>query len=638
MYSFNRLSVLATACSIVLFIGTVDSGQAQNTSPPQMSDENYIQRLETVVVTATRTPVPIEETTSSVTIIDSEAIAAKQLDTVLDVLRTVRGLDVKQSGGLGGLTSVFMRGGNSNHTLVLIDGVQVNSPTTGAFDFADLTVENIDRIEVIRGPQSTLYGSDAIGGVVHIITKKGKGPSSRFLSSEYGAFNTFQERAGVSGGSDRFDYALTASRLDSDGISRASEKDGNSEKDGYENTTISGRFGATVLGDGRLDATIRYTESKADIDAEFPFSDDLDSTSERDTLVLSTTFSKSITSWWDQRLQVSLNDDALAGNDQDEPTDFNPTGDNSYLIDIQAKRLDWQHNFVLTEQASLTAGYELEHQKARSQENFTQSLTNHAGYAQLHLNPIDNLFLVAGGRFDANTLYENKLTYKVSGSYYLEQSGTTLRSSYGTGFRGPTLNELFFPGFGNLDLQPETSRGYEIGLEQQVLAQLVVGVTSFHNDFDDLIVGTFDPTTNLFEAENINEARSRGIEAYMRVSPTDTLDVQATYTRTATRDQETRLRLAQRPVNKANLNILYVPWDSLRTNLDLLLVGSSFSNTANTERVAGYGVVNLGGSYDITKNFQAFARIDNLLNKSYEEVFGFGTFGRAAFGGLKFTF
>ena len=638
MCLFQRLPVLAAAFGIMFFIGTVGISQAQNTVPPQVSNEGDIQRLEAVVVTATRTPVSTEKTTSSVTIIDSKAIAAKQVDTVLDVLRTVRGLDVKQSGGLGGVTSVFMRGGNSNHTLVLIDGVQANSPTTGAFDFADLTVENIERIEVIRGPQSTLYGSDAIGGVIHIITKKGEGPNSGFLSSEYGAFNTFQERAGISGGSDRFDYALTVSRLDSDGISRANEKDGNPEEDGYENTTISGRFGAAVLGDGRLDTTIRYTKSKADIDAAFPFADDLDSTSERDALVLSSTFSKPITSWWDQRLQVSLNDDDLTGKDQDDPTDFNPTGDNGYLIDIQAKRLDWQHNFVLTEHATLTAGYELEHQKARSRDNFTKSITNHAGYTQLQLNPVDNLFLVAGGRFDANTLYENKLTYKVSGSYYVEQSGTTLRSSYGTGFRGPTLNELFFPGFGNLDLQPETSRGYEVGLEQQVLAQLVVGVTSFHNDFDDLIVGTFDPATNLFEAENINEARSRGVEAYVRISPADTLDVQATYTRTATRDRETRLRLAQRPLNKGNLNILYAPWDALRMNLDLLLVGSSFSDTDNKQRVDGYEVVNLGGSYDIAKNFQVFARVDNLLNQEYEEVFGFGTFGRAAFGGLKLTF
>ncbi len=629
MYLFQRLPVLATAFSAVFFIGTMGSSQAQDATP---------QRLDEVVVTATRTPVPIEQTTNSVTVIDAEAIAAKQVDTVLDVLRTVRGLDVRQAGGIGGQTSVFMRGGNSNHTLVLIDGVQVNSPTTGAFDFADLTVENIERIEVIRGPQSTLYGSDAIGGVINIITKKGVGPVSGFASSEYGSFNTFQERAGLSGGTERYDYALTVTRLDSDGISRANEKDGNPEEDGYENTTVSGRFGVAVLGDGRLDATVRYTKSDSDIDAAFPFADDLDSSSERDALVLSTTFSKPITSWWDQRLQLSLNDDDLAGKDQDEPTDFSPTGDNGFQIDIQAKRLDWQHDFMLTEQATITAGYELEHQKARSRENFTKSLTNHAGYAQLQLNPVDNLFLVAGGRFDANTLYENKLTYKFSASYHLDQTGTTLRSSYGTGFRGPSLNELLFPGFGNLDLEPETSTSYDVGIEQQVFTQLVLGATYFHNSFDGLIVGTFDPATNLFQAENINEARSRGIEAYMRVSPMDNLDVQATYTHTATRDRETRLRLARRPVNKGNLNIMYAPWDVLRMNLDLLQLGSSFNDTFNNQRVAGYGVVNLSGSYDITENFQAFVRVDNLLDHEYEEISGFGTFGRSAFGGLKLMF
>ncbi len=625
----SRLLIAAVTGSVLFFIGMEGNSMAQDPAP---------QRLDEVVVIATRTPVLIEHTTSSVTVIDAEAIVAKQVDTVLDVLRTVRGLDVQQLGGLGGVTSVFMRGGNSNHTLVMIDGVQVNSPTTGAFDFADLTVENIERIEIIRGAQSTLYGSAAIGGVINIISKKGAGPVSGFLFSEYGSFGTFQERAGVSGGAERIDYALTVSRLDSDGISRANEKNGNPEEDGYENTTVSGRFGVTVLGDGRLDATVRYTKSEADIDAAFPFADDLDSTSERDALVLSSTFSKPITSWWDQHLQLSLNDDDLQGKDQDEPTDFSPTGDNGFLIDIQAKRLDWQHDFSLSEQITFTAGYELERQKAQSRENFTKSLTNHAGYAQLQLNPIDNLFFVAGGRFDANTLYENKLTYKVSGSYYLEETGTTLRFSYGTGFRGPSLNELFFPGFGNLDLEPETSTSYDAGIEQEVFTQLVFGMTYFHNSFDGLIVGTFDPATNLFQSENINDARSRGIEAYVRVSPMDNLDVQATYTHTATRDRETRLRLARRPVNKGNLNIMYAPWDELRTNLDLLLVGSSFNDTFNAQQVTGYGVVNMAVSYDITKSVQAFVRLDNLLDEEYEEISGFGTFGRAGFGGLKFSF
>ena len=620
MYLFQRFPVLATTFSVTFFIGGMGSSLAQDTAP---------QRLDEVVVTATRTPVPIAKSTSSITVIDSETIEAKQVKTVLEVLRDVPGLDVRQSGGLGGQASVFMRGGNSSHTLVMIDGVQVNSPGNGAFNFADLTVDNIERIEVIRGPQSTLYGSDAIGGVIHVITKKGAGPVTGYLSSEYGSFNTFQERAGVSGGTKKFDYALSASRLDTDGISRASEHRGNPEEDPYDNTTFSGRLGATVFGDGRLDVTARYTNSNTDIDFAFPLADDPNSQSDRKSLVLATTFSKPITSWWDQRLMLSLNDDTSDIEDQDPEFDFMST------TEMQSRRIDWQHNFYVGDAATVTAGYELQDDEGENQGNFKGTITNNAGYAQIQANPIEPLSLVIGGRLDSNNRYGDEATYKVSGAYALDRFGTTIRSSFGTGFRGPTLNDLFFVPFNNPDLEPEKSEGFDAGIEQHLFGGLVVaGITYFHNDFENLVV--FDSVT--FTPQNINDARAQGIEATLQVSPMESLTMNATYTHTAGRDLETNLRLARRPLNKGNLNVLYTPMSALRLNMDLLLVGSSFSDTGNTEEVAGYGVVHLAGSYDITRSVQAFVRVDNLLDQEYEEVFSFGTFGRAAFGGLKFTF
>ena len=611
MYRFWPFPALLFTLTPLFLIVTIEASDAQDPIP---------QRLKEIVVTATRTPVPIEKLTNSVTVIDSETIEAKQVKTVLEVLRDVPGLDVRQSGGPGG---------NTSHTLVMIDGVQVNSPTNGLFDFADLTVDNIDRIEVIRGPQSTLYGSDAIGGVIHIITKKGTGPVTGYLSSEYGSFNTFQTRAGVSGGSQRFDYAFSASRLDTGGISDASEHRGNFENDSYDNTTFSGRIGTTILGDGRVDITARYTRSNTDIDFEFPVADDPNSISIRNSLVLAATFSKPVTTWWDEKIEISINDDSSEIDDQDQDFDFMSS------TDIQSRRLDWQHNFQLGNATTLTAGYELEDEEGENKDNFRGTITNNAAYAQIQANPIEPLSLVIGGRFDSNNRYGDEGTYKISGAYALENLGTTVRSSYGTGFRGPTLNDLFFVPFNNLDLEPETSKGFDAGVEQHLLdSQIIAGVTYFHNDFQNLIV--LDSST--FIPENISKARAKGIEATLQISPINTLAINTTYTYTAGRDIETNLRLARRPLHKGNINVMYSPTNALTLNADLLLIGKNFSDTQNTQEVEGYEVIHLAGSYAINTNFEAFFRLENLLNQQYEEVFGFGTFGRSAFGGLKLKF
>ena len=620
MLYFRRLPIAAAIWSACAIAASAGAATAQDAAT---------QRLDEVVVTATRTPVPIDRITSSVTVIDAETIEAKQAKTVLEVLRDVPGVDVRQSGGLGGITSVFMRGGNSSHTLVMIDGVEVNSPSGGLFDFADLTIDNVERIEVIRGPQSTLYGSDAIGGVIHIMTKRGEGPVTGYASAEYGSFDTFQERVGVSGGNETFDYALAASRLDTSGISRASAHRGNPETDAYDNTTFSGRLGAAVFGDGRIDVTTRYTAANRDIDAAFPLADDLDSASDRHSLVLAGTFAKPIAEWWDQRLQLSLHDDASDFKDRDPDSDVMSTNE------IQSRRVDWQHNFHVGSATTVTVGYELDNETGENKGTFKGTIINDAGYAQVQTNPIEPLSLVVGGRFDSNSRYGDEATYKIGGSYAFERFGTTVRSSYGTGFHGPTLNDLLFVPFNNPDLEAETSEGFDAGIEQQLFdGRVVAGITYFYNDFTNLIV--FDVET--FVPRNINDARAQGIEATVHWAPMATLDVNATYTHTAGRDLNTDLRLPRRPLDKGNINMVYAPIAPLRLNLDVLLVGPSFDDRNNTRETPGYGVVHAAGSYDVTHNIQAFVRIDNILDQTYEEVLGFGTLGRSAFGGLKVTF
>jgi len=267
--------------------------------------------VDDVVVTATRTEVPLKKAASSVTVIDEKRIQEKHLSTVLEVLREVPGLDIVQTGGLGGTTSAFLRGTNSNHTLVLLDGVQINSATTGAFDFADLTTENIDRIEIVRGPQSTLYGSDAIGGVIQIFTKKGKGPSRSSVSIEAGSFLTFRETIRMSGSSDLMDYSFSAERLDSQGFSKANENMGNTEKDGYENTALSSRIGLGLFKKAYLQLTSRYTVSKTDLDTCDPVTffcpvDDPNFVQHNRNLVSALSLTAPFDSLWEQHFSFSF--------------------------------------------------------------------------------------------------------------------------------------------------------------------------------------------------------------------------------------------------------------------------------------------------------------------------------------------
>lgn len=613
-----------TAIGVIgIWLGVGPEGWAQET-PPEVE-------VEEVVVTATKTEVPLKEVTSSVTVITEEEIQAKNAKTVLEVLRDVPGLDVVQTGGPGGTTSVFMRGSNSSHTLVLIDGVQVNSPTTGAFDFADMTVDNVERIEIVRGAQSTLYGSEAIGGVINIITKRGKGAPAFSLSAEAGAFRSFRESIGLRGTTPLLDYSLSVARFDTDGFSKASERNGNTEDDGYENTTLSSRLGMNLGAVGQLDLTARYTNAKVDLDGcGFPVCpiDDPNFVQDSQSLVISTRYSRPLTGWWNQQLQIGFDLEELKGSDPD-------TVFSNYEIDTQSRRTEWQHHFSISEADLLTLGYEYEVQAGRGEGTFDESISNSALYIQNQHHVSEAFSQVVGVRADYNSRFGDKITYKAEAAYNPSGTGTRFRAAYGTGFRGPTLNDLFFPGFGNPDLEPETSESVEGGIEQALFSNKVsLRGTYFHTSFENLIV--FDSVTSL--PQNIGRARAKGAELELRVSPAKAITLRTNYTYTSARNEENDQELPRRPRQKAGAGLSITPIPSLKTQLDLLYVGKRFNDSANTQPVDAYTLIHLAGSFDLTKTVQIFARVENLFDREYEEVLGYGTAGRSAYGGVKMTF
>lgn len=585
-----------------------------------------------IVVTATRTEVPLGETAGSVTVIQGRQLRERQMRTVADVLREVAGLDVVQQGGPGSLTNVFLRGSNSSQTVVLIDGIQVNSPLDGAFNFADLTVESIDKIEIVRGPQSMLYGSEAIGGVIHIFTRKGKGPTRGSITLEGGSFRTFRETMGFRGASEMVQYSVSASRLDSQGISRANEDNGNSEADAYENSTFAARIGVKPAKSIQVDWTARLVDSSSDLDGCDPVTffcpaDDLDFRSDARTLVTGLGLSGAITDWLTQEVKLSLNQEEFRGSDSTDPF-------NNFEFRTQGRRLDIREVLSLGKVDRLTLGYEYESVLADSVGNFERVTANSAIYAmnEVRILPV---ILNLGGRWDDNNRFGSETTYKAEIAFLISATGTKVRGAYGTGFRGPTLSDLFFPGFSNPNLEPERSKSAEVGIEQ-VLGddRFRAVVTYFDTRVDDLIV--FDFLTS--KPQNVDEARMKGTEVELALHPVRALRMAASYTKLDAENRTTGFELARRPENKAAGSLTWQPVAFWRLVGEGRYVGKRFSDIDNTVKLGDHTVANLATWYEVNSQLEFFVRIENLFDREYEEVAGFGTPGRAGYGGVQMTF
>ncbi len=624
------------------------------------------QTLEPIVVTATKLETPAKEVARSVTVVTEQDISSKQQETVLDALRAVPAVDVVRQGGLGQQTSIFMRGANSEHTLVLIDGIQVNDPISPSrfYDFSNLTTDNIERIEVVRGPGSTLYGSDALGGVINIITKKGQGKPRLTVSAEGGSYETYREKIGLTGGNEKVNYSLTASYLESNGISAASRKDGNSERDGYENLSTSARIGLTPTDNFDLDFILRYIDGDADIDnSGGPAGDDPNFTVENKTLFLRTQASLILfNDLWEQKLGFSLTDyDRQSKDDVDTARPYDSSR-SSYYSNLY--KIDWQHNLYLSEMNTLTLGFDYEKEKGRQKdqrtfENFfvpgtqlssssevkEQTAETTGYYLQDQIKLWDQWFTTLGVRLNDHDEFGTRTTYQAATTYLFPNSGTKIRATYGTGFRAPSLLQLYDPVFGgNPDLDPEKSKGWDIGLEQSMWEDLLtLNLTYFENDFEDLIVNRY--VDGSFIYLNVNEAKSKGIEFAATCQPTTDITLRASYTYTDTENKDTGEQLLRRPKNKFNADLTYRFLEKGNINLNLVHVGSrkdTFYNNVTFQsgrtRLSSYTVVNLAASFNVTDDLRLFGRIDNLFDKDYEEVWGYGTPGIGGYAGAEYTF
>jgi vitamin B12 transporter len=600
-------------------------------------------QLQSVVVTATRIPTPESQVASSITVVTADEIAAQQIRTVPDLLKEVPGLNVVQTGGPGGQTSVFMRGTNANHTKVLIDGIDVSDPSSpnAAFDFGQLLTQDIQRLEVLRGPQSGLYGSDAIGGVINVITKSGSGPAQFNAGLEAGSFDTFNQVAGVSGSLDRFHYAVTVDHLHS-GATPVTPLDylppGQQRiDDDDDNLTGSTKLGFDVTEHFDVGLVARYTDSHlkftGDNFANFPSTPDT-SQSESNTRQYYTRATAHLVS-----LDGALDQTIGAAYNNIETTEFSPDGPPTDSSGARVK-FDWQGIIALAGDEKLLLG--LEHQRDDITVPISASTTINSGYAELQSSFRDRLYDTLAVRYDDNDRFGSKATYRFAPAYVIAETGTKIKASVGTGFKAPSLSQMFesFPAFGffaNPNLKPESSLGWDLGFEQALASDAVrFGVTYFHNNIKNLI------DTNATTYINVGRAVTDGVESFASYQPIQSLTFRLDYTYTQATDEMTLLELLRRPKNKESLNTAWQATDRLSLNATVLSVSSWVDTNRDGSiprlNAPGYTTVDLAGAYDLTRHWTLTARVTNLLNRHYQNPDAFDQPTIGAFAGIKTKF
>jgi vitamin B12 transporter len=603
--------------------------------------------LQPMVVSATRVPTPESEVASSVTVINAEQIAAMQATTLPDVLKFVPGLNLVQSGGQGGQTSIFMRGTNSNHVKVIVDGIDVTDPSTptATFNFGQFTVQDIERIEILRGPQSGLYGSDAIGGVINIITRNGSGPPRLTAAIEGGSFQTFNQAAGVSGSQDSLSYSATVEHVHA-GSTPVTPLDllpaGEGRRNDYDdNLTASTKLGYAISSNMDVGVVGRYTDSHLHFTsdafdpvtfASFPDANQ----SESDTTGLYGRVFGHL-ALMDGRLDQTL------GVAYTHERSFSKSPDFDDELDIGKRlKVDYQGSAKLldSEADSQTLVFGAEHARDQVSEPIDAGLSIDSGYLELQSQFARQLFTAINVRYDGNSQFGHDWTYRFAPTYVIAPTGTQIRASIGTGFKAPTLAELYenFPPFffGNPDLKPEKSVGWDAGVEQSLLQDAVhVGATWFHIRLHDLI--DTDVTGSTYA--NVDRATTRGVESFISYKPWSALSLRLDYTFTEATDDVLRQELLRRPKHKATFNADWQASNALSVDLNLMYLGSwiDASRDFSVPRLAapGYFTANVAGNYKLTQNFEIYVRVGNLLDRHYENPVGFQQPYFGAFGGIK---
>lgn len=603
--------LLFTFLSITLssFLWAQDEPEPENTE-----GESY---GETVIITADRISEQLKDSGSAVTVITREEIEQRHEPFLLDMLRTVPGVYVSQSGSAGKATSIFIRGAGSSQSLVMLDGVQIND-SLNFVDLGLLTTTNIERIEIVRGPQSTLYGSDAMGGVINIITRTAGNLIA--AKGEYGSDSTTNASVRSGFGSERNNIALEYSLYDTDG---------QTVNDDYENKTFAANGHVQVTEWTNLGVIYRDLR----VDLGIPFNTGVPSPERRqktDAWLLLVPLKQKITNKWDVEAGFSIFDEEIHFKDPDDV--FFGFSDS----DSKTTTFNLINNIGVADGHTLIAGYEYEkiriNETTPSSELSDSEITNDAFYGQYQYSAWKPMTISAGIRFDINDTFGDNVNPRLAVAYQIANA-VRVHGTVANGFRAPRPAELLGP-FGNPDLKAEEVTGWDLGGDYEIFpSKLYVSGTIFFDYFTDLI--DFDRET--FRLANFEKVDTSGLELEARIQPTENLMIIATYTFLDTENKATGEELLRRPRNSGGINIDY-RLKRFRTNFNWNLIGDRFDINDVTfapELNPGYNDSNIVVSYEFIEQLQVYGRITNLFDEQYQEVIGFPAPDRAFFAGIQ---
>ena len=594
----------------------------------QTASEGDESPIDTIVVTGTRIEQTTAEAGSTVRVIDALEIEARGFSHALDAIAGAPGVTVNQNGAFGGSATVRIRGASSDQTLVLIDGVSVNDASSpgGGFDFARLDTENIERIEILSGPQSTLWGTDAIGGVVSITTKRPSEGLTGDAFAQAGSFGTFRGGASISSAGAVGDFRLAATQLGTDGISLADARNGNVEDDGFDSRTLSAQGGLYLPAGARIDASVLRNDARTEFDS-FAFGaqgnvadgDELNETEERSAHL-------SLTApLLDGRFENLL----LVGRSEIDRRNFSD-GIPGFAAEGERTLFRYQGTLIINPRNTLAVGAEREESTARLNQSSLNGL-----FALYELRPFGALTLTGGLRSDDHDRFGSETTARFAAAWQAAPN-VTLRGTWGQGFKAPTIFQTTFFCCGaaapNEELQPERSEGVDIGVEwRSSRGRGKAGITFFQQDTVDLIDFSFA----VGGYRNISEVESSGVEVSAEWNLTGSLAVSADYAyiKALEGDGAPRLRV---PRHSGDLMLSLDPAGGFSSTILLRFNGRENIQGGNT--LDEWTRVDINARYALSNALEVYGRIENLLDAQYQQVLGYGTPGRSGSVGARWQF
>ncbi|WP_017925920.1 TonB-dependent receptor domain-containing protein [Thioalkalivibrio sp. HL-Eb18] len=583
--------------------------------------------LDVVQVTAARIAQTVDETLSSVTVIDREEIERLQPQQFTDLLEGRAGIETSQNSAFGKSTSVYTRGTSSDHTLLLIDGVRMGSATTGGASWQFLPPEEIERVEIVRGPRTSIYGSDAIGGVVQVFTREGrKGPPKVNAFVGGGSFNTREAGVGVAGGTESTNYSFSLSHFATDGIN-VQDDVGDDDRDGYDNTSLATKVSHRLDNGVEFFGNVLYSEGTTEFDSGSIFAPD-----ESDFVhaALRAGVRIPVTQRWDTELS--------AGHSRDESDNF-LGGEFFSQFDTRRDMVDWRNDIEVADNVLVITGIDAYEDRVASDTVYDEESRYNLGAYSVVQVDMGRHDLEGSLRYDDNEQFGDKVTGQVAWGFQMTDP-LRLRASYGTAFKAPTFNDLYFPGFGNPELAAENSRTFELGA-RYTSGPYYLDAAVFETGVDDLISNVCiancddgDSRTDVLQPQNVDEARIRGLELEGGYAHGQWVS-RASLTLLDAEDRETGNELPRRSPITAR-------YDLDRKFQDFSLGGSviaksrSYNRVDNVDRLSGYGLVNLRASYQIAPEWQLQATVNNVFDKDYETAGGYNQPGRAAFVKLRY--